>query len=133
MDNLMETAIKAGNFNTLVTAVKAANLLETLSGAGPFTIFAPTDDAFAKLPSGTLEELLKDIPKLTSILTYHIVQGKVTSKDVIKLTSAKTLQGEVITIDTQNGVKINNASVIIKDIEASNGVIHVIDTVILPS
>jgi len=133
MDNLVETAIKAGNFNTLVTAVKAANLVETLSGAGPFTIFAPTDEAFAKLPSGTLEELLKDIPKLTSILTYHIVQGKVTSKDVIKLTSAKTLQGEVITIDTQNGVKINNASVIIKDIEASNGVIHVIDTVILPS
>ena len=114
------------------TAVKAAGLVETLKGDGPFTVFAPTDEAFAKLPEGTVEALLADKEKLTAVLTYHVVAGKVTSKDVAKLDSAKTLQGQEIAIDTSKGVKINDATVIAADIMASNGVIHVIDTVILP-
>jgi len=132
MANIVETAIAAGSFKTLVTAVKAAGLVETLSGKGPFTVFAPTDDAFAKLPAGTVEGLLKDIPKLKSILTYHVVAGKVTAADVMKLKTAKTVQGQNVSIDTKGGVKIEGANVVKADVMADNGVIHVIDKVILP-
>lgn len=132
MKNIVETAIEAGKFNTLVTAVKSAGLVETLSGPGPFTVFAPTDEAFAKLPAGTVESLLQDKAKLTSILTYHVVPGKVMAKDVVNLKSAKTVQGGMLTIDASNGVKVNDSLVTITDIETSNGVIHVIDTVLLP-
>ena len=130
--NIVETAVAAGSFNTLVTAVKAAGLVDVLSGEGPFTVFAPTDEAFAKLPAGTVEALLADKEKLTAILTYHVVAGKVTSSDVAGLTSATTVQGSDLTIDTSYGVKINDAKVVKADIEASNGVIHVIDTVLIP-
>jgi len=133
MKNIVETAIDAGSFKTLVAAVEAANLVDTLTSKGPFTVFAPTDEAFAKLPKGTVESLLKDKAKLTSILTYHVVSGKVMSKDVINLKKAKTVQGQDINIDTKSGVKVNNANVVKADIETSNGVIHVIDTVILPA
>jgi uncharacterized surface protein with fasciclin (FAS1) repeats len=133
MKNIVETAIAAGSFKTLVAAVQAADLVDTLSSKGPFTVFAPTDEAFAKLPKGTVESLLKDKAKLTSILTYHVVSGKVMSKDVMNLKKAKTVQGQDIRIDTKSGVKVNNANVVKVDIETSNGVIHVIDTVILPA
>lgn len=133
MKNIVETAIAAGSFKTLVAAVQAAGLVDTLSSKGPFTVFAPTDEAFAKLPKGTVESLLKDKTKLTSILTYHVVSGKVMSKDVMNLKKAKTVQGQDIMIDTKSGVKVNNANVVKTDIETSNGVIHVIDTVIIPA
>jgi len=132
--DIVETAV-AGNFTTLVAAVKAAGLVETLKGPGPFTVFAPTDEAFAKLPQGTLEMLLKpeNKAKLQSILTYHVVPGKVMARDVMGLHSAKTVEGRNLTIETMNGgVTVNNAHLIKADIVASNGVIHVIDTVILP-
>lgn len=132
--DIVDTAV-AGKFNTLVAAVKAAGLVETLKGSGPFTVFAPTDEAFAKLPAGTVESLLKpeNKAKLQSILTYHVVAGKVMAADVVKLNSAKTVQGQDITIKTMGGgVMVNNAHVVKTDIETSNGVIHVIDTVILP-
>ena len=132
--DIVDTAA-AAKFNTLVAAVKAADLVDTLKGSGPFTVFAPTDEAFAKLPAGTLESLLKpeNKAKLQSILTYHVVPGKVMSQDVVKLDSAKTVQGSSVTIRTANGnVMVNNARVIKADVGASNGVIHVIDTVILP-
>ena len=139
--NIVETAVAAGSFNTLVAAVKAAGLVETLSGAGPFTVFAPTDEAFAKLPKGTVESLLlpENKAKLVSILTYHVVPGKVVSGEVVKLEKAKTVQGQDVSIsvttDTNKKatVKINDASVVKADVAASNGVIHVIDTVILPA
>jgi uncharacterized surface protein with fasciclin (FAS1) repeats len=129
---IVETAVAAGSFETLVAAVKAAGLVDVLSGEGPFTVFAPTDEAFAKLPEGTIEALLADKEKLTAVLTYHVVPGKVKAKDVMKLTSAKTVQGKELTIDTSDGVKVDNATVVKADIEASNGVIHVIDTVLIP-
>ncbi|MFX0096500.1 MAG: fasciclin domain-containing protein [Candidatus Hodarchaeota archaeon] len=132
MKNIVETAIEAGNFKTLVKAVQTAGLVETLSKEGPFTVFAPTDAAFAKLPEGTIETLLKDKERLKAVLTYHVVAGKVMSKDVMGLKSAKTLQGQEVSIDTTKGVKINEATVVKTDIETTNGVIHVIDTVILP-
>lgn len=132
MKNIVETAVAAGSFNTLVTAVKTAGLVETLSGKGPFTVFAPTDDAFAKLPKVTVEGLLKDKKKLTAVLTYHVVPGKLMAKDAVKLSKAKTVQGQEITITTKDGVKVDEAKVIKTDIECSNGVIHVIDSVILP-
>ena len=133
MSNIVETAVAAGSFKTLVAAVQAAGLGATLSGPGPFTVFAPTDDAFAKLPAGTVEGLLKNIPKLTDILTFHVVPGKLMAADVVKLTSAKTVQGQNLTIRSQNaGVMINGAKVITPNIETDNGVIHVIDRVILP-
>ena len=132
MSNIVETATAAGSFKTLVAAVQAAGLGDTLSGPGPFTVFAPTDEAFAELPAGTVEGLLRDIPKLTQILTFHVVPGKLMAADVVKLTSAKTVQGQTVTIDAKNGVKINDAKVITPNIEADNGVIHVIDRVILP-
>jgi len=132
LKNIVETAVDAGSFKTLVKAVKAAGLVQTLSGPGPFTVFAPTDDAFAKLPAGTVEGLLKDKKKLTAVLTYHVVSGKVMAADVVKLRSAKTVQGHAISIDTTDGVKVDGASVVKTDIECTNGVIHVIDSVILP-
>ena len=132
--DIVDTAV-AGNFNTLVAAVKAAGLVDTLKGPGPFTVFAPTDEAFAKLPPGTLETLLKpeNKAKLQSILTYHVVPGKVMAQDVVKLHSAKTVEGQNITIKTMNGgVMVDNAHVTKTDIVTRNGVIHVIDAVILP-
>ncbi|MDH5747384.1 MAG: fasciclin domain-containing protein [Candidatus Bathyarchaeota archaeon] len=132
MKNIVETAIEAGTFKTLVEAVKTADLVKTLSGKGPFTVFAPNDAAFAKLPSGTIERLLKNKEKLTSVLTYHVVPRKVMATDVMKLRRAKTVQGQEISIDTTEGVKISGAKVIKTDIECTNGVIHVIDRVIMP-
>jgi uncharacterized surface protein with fasciclin (FAS1) repeats len=130
--DVVENAIEAGSFKTLATALQAAGLIDTLKGTGPFTVFAPTDEAFAKLPAGTLEALLKDKAKLTAVLTYHVVPGKLMAMDVVKLTEAKTVQGQSIKIGTVGGVKVDNANVVKTDIVASNGVIHVIDTVILP-
>ncbi len=132
MKNIIETAIDNPDFSTLVTAIKAADLVETLSGTGPFTVFAPTNAAFAKIPEATLKAVLQDKEKLASILTYHVVAGAVMSKDVATLTEAKTVQGANIKIDTKNGAMINDAKVITADIECSNGVIHVIDTVLMP-
>jgi len=132
MSNIVEIAISAGSFKTLVTAVQAAGLAETLSGPGPFTVFAPTDEAFAKLPAGTVEGLLADIPRLTQVLTYHVVPGKLMAADVIKLASAKTVQGQSVQIATLNGVQVDGATVVTPNINADNGIIHVIDRVILP-
>ena len=133
--DIVDTAVSAGNFKTLTAALDAAGLVETLKGKGPFTVFAPTDAAFAKLPEGTVKSLLKpeNKQKLTSILTYHVVAGNVKAADVIKLTSAKTLNGQPVTIKTVGGkVMINNATVVKADIATSNGTIHVIDTVLMP-
>ena len=130
--DIVDTAVAAGSFKTLATALQAAGLIETLKGAGPFTEFAPTDEAFAKLPAGTLDALLKDKAKLTAILTYHVVAGKVMAADVVKLKTAKTVQGSNVSIDTTKGVKVDGANVVKTDIACSNGVIHVIDAVILP-
>ncbi|MBR8838994.1 MAG: fasciclin domain-containing protein [Stigonema ocellatum SAG 48.90 = DSM 106950] len=133
MADIIDTAVNAGSFTTLVAAIKAANLVDTLKGAGPFTVFAPTDEAFAKLPAGTVDALLKDIPQLTKILTYHVVAGKVLAADVVKLKSATTVEGEDVKIDASNGVKINDATVVTPDVAADNGVIHIIDTVLIPA
>jgi uncharacterized surface protein with fasciclin (FAS1) repeats len=133
MADIVDTAVSAGSFTTLVAAVKAAGLVDTLKGAGPFTVFAPTDEAFAKLPAGTVEALLKDIPKLKKILTYHVVAGKVMAADVVKLKSAKTVEGSEVKIDATNGVKINDSKVVTPDVAADNGVIHIIDAVLLPA
>jgi len=131
--NIPETAIQAGQFNTLVTALKAADLVEVLAGDGPFTVFAPSDEAFAKLPAGTVEGLLQDKEKLTSVLTYHVVPGKVLAADVVKLSSAKTANGASLSIQVKDGkVFVDNAQVIKTDILCSNGVIHIIDAVVLP-
>ena len=130
--DIVETATAAGSFKTLIAALNAAGLSDTLKGSGPFTVFAPTDEAFAKLPAGTVEALLKDIPKLRSILTYHVGAGQVLAKDVVKLASAKTIQGQALTISTMDGVKVDGARVVQADVLASNGVIHVIDSVVLP-
>lgn len=132
--DIVDTAVAAGSFKTLAAALEAADLIETLKGDGPFTVFAPTDEAFAKLPKGTVESLLKpeNKAKLAGILTYHVVAGKVLAKDVVKLSKAKTVQGSEVKIDATEGVKINDATVTQADVAASNGVIHVIDTVLLP-
>jgi uncharacterized surface protein with fasciclin (FAS1) repeats len=132
--NIVETAVEAGSFTTLVAAVEAAGLVETLSGEGPFTVFAPTDEAFAALPEGTVESLLleENRDQLIAILTYHVVPGAVMSTDLSDGMMAATVQGGEITIDLDNGVMVNDANVVTADIEASNGVIHVIDSVILP-
>jgi uncharacterized surface protein with fasciclin (FAS1) repeats len=134
MPDIVQTAISAGSFNTLVAAVKAAGLVEVLQGDGPFTVFAPTDEAFAALPEGTVEGLLKDKEALSAILTYHVVSGKVMAADVVKLDKAKTVNGQSVMIKTSDkGVMVDNANVVKTDIECSNGIIHVIDAVILPS
>lgn len=130
---IVDLAVADSRFSTLVTAVKAAGLVETLSGDGPFTVFAPTNDAFNKLPKETLDAVLANKEQLTAILTYHVVSGKVMAKDVVGLTSAKTVNGKELSIKvTGNNVMVDNANVIITDLEADNGVIHVIDTVLLP-
>ncbi len=139
MDNTPKTIVDvaAGNpdFSTLVAAVKAAGLVETLSGEGPFTVFAPTNEAFAKLPEGKVDALLADIPTLKKILTYHVVDGKVMAADVVGLDSATTVQGDDVKIAVVDGkVKLNDSAMVTAtDLEASNGVIHVIDTVLIPS
>lgn len=133
--DIVDTAAGAGQFTTLVAAVKAAGLVETLKGPGPFTVFAPTDAAFAKLPAGTVETLLKpeNKAKLVEILTYHVVPGKVMSGDLAgKKTEAKTVEGSMVMIDATDGVSVNDAKVVKADVPASNGVIHVIDTVLMP-
>jgi uncharacterized surface protein with fasciclin (FAS1) repeats len=137
MADIVDTAVAAGSFKTLVAAVTAASLVDTLKSKGPFTVFAPNDEAFAELPKGTVEGLLKDIPKLTAVLTYHVVPGKVMAADVVKLKTAKTVQGQEVKIDASKwhlhkNVKINDAEVIKADIVTDNGVIHVIDKVLLP-
>jgi uncharacterized surface protein with fasciclin (FAS1) repeats len=133
--DIVDTAVAAGSFKTLAAALKAAGLVDTLKGEGPFTVFAPTDEAFAKLPAGTVDTLLKpeNKAKLTSILTYHVVPGTVMAADVMKMKTAKTVEGESLKITTANGkVMIDTATVTKADIAASNGVIHVIDTVLMP-
>ncbi len=131
--DIVDTAVAAGSFKTLATELKAAGLVETLKSDGPFTVFAPTDETFAKLPDGTLESLLKDKTKLTAVLTYHVVPGKVMAADVVKLKSTKTLQGSPVTIKASGkGVKVDDANVVKTDIACNNGVIHVIDAVLIP-
>src|SRR5271157_5496216 len=132
-NDIVDTAVSAGSFKTLAAALQAAGLVDTLKGKGPFTVFAPTDEAFAKLPPGAVEDLLKpeNKEKLRAILLYHVVPGKVTAKQVVKLTSAKTAEGQPLTIKVEDGkVMVDNATVVKADVEASNGVIHVIDTVL---
>lgn len=134
--DIVDTAAVAGQFKTLVAAVEAAGLVDTLKGDGPFTVFAPTDEAFAKLPDGTVDDLLKpeNKDKLIAILTYHVVPGKIMSGDISgKSTEVKTVQGDMLSVDATNGVKVDEAKVVKADIDASNGVIHVIDTVVMPN
>jgi uncharacterized surface protein with fasciclin (FAS1) repeats len=131
--DIIDTAKSAGSFNTLVTAIDAAGLTETLKSKGPFTVFAPTDEAFAKLPAGTVEALLKDKEKLTKILTYHVVAGEVMSKDV-KPGKVKTVEGNMLNVTKGSyGIKVDDAKVVTADVQASNGVIHIIDTVVIPN
>ena len=129
--DIVDVAAKAGNFNTLVTAVKAAGLVDTLKGPGPFTVFAPTDAAFAKVPKAKLDALLADKAALTKVLTYHVVPGKVMAADV-KAGKVKTVEGQELTVTTKGGVMVDNAKVVATDVAASNGVIHAIDTVLMP-
>ena len=131
-DTIVDIAVADGNFGTLVTALQATGLDSALAGDGPFTVFAPTDEAFAKLPEGTVEGLLQDKDKLAAILRYHVVSGKVMAAEVTALSEAESLSGKMLAIDASNGVKIGTATVVKADIEASNGVIHVIDTVLIP-
>jgi uncharacterized surface protein with fasciclin (FAS1) repeats len=136
MHDIIDTAVAAGSFKTLASAVTAAGLVDTLKGTGPFTVFAPSDEAFAKLPAGTLESLLKDIPKLKAILTYHVVSGKVMAADVLKMDgqAAATVNGATLKVSTTGGVKLNGETNVVKtDIECTNGVIHVVDAVLLPA
>ncbi len=135
MHDIIDTAVAAGNFKTLAAALAAAKLVDTLKGTGPFTVFAPTDEAFAKLPAGTVDALLKDVPKLKSILTYHVVGGKVMAADVMKMDgkTAKTVNGADVTVSTEGGVKLNGTVGVTKtDIACTNGVIHVVDSVLMP-
>ena len=130
--DIVDTAVAAGSFKTLVSALQAAGLVETLKGKGPFTVFAPTDEAFGKIPKADLDALLKDKAKLTRVLTYHVVPGQVMAADVVKLKEAKTVEGQSVKIDAASGVSVDGARVVKADVVASNGVIHVIDSVILP-
>jgi uncharacterized surface protein with fasciclin (FAS1) repeats len=132
MPTIVDIAVQAGSFKTLVQAVQAAGLVETLSGEGPFTVFAPTDEAFAQIPQETLQAVLADKEKLTAILTYHVVPGRLMAADVVRSTQLQTVQGQSITVSTEGGVRVDDANVIQTDIEADNGVIHVIDKVIMP-
>ncbi len=131
--DIVTTAVENGSFTTLAAALQAAGLVEALKGEGPFTVFAPVDAAFAKLPAGTVDGLLADIPKLKAILTYHVVAGKYLSTDIKAKTSLKTLEGHSITVDPSNGVKVGDANVVMPDVQCTNGVIHVIDAVLLPA
>lgn len=130
--DIVDTAVSAGQFNTLVTALQKAGLVDTLKGKGPFTVFAPTDEAFAKIPKAQLDALLADKDKLVAVLTYHVVPGKVMAKDV-KAGEVRTVQGSTVTVTTAGGVKVDDANVVKTDISADNGVIHVIDAVVLPN
>jgi len=131
--DIVDTAVAAGSFKTLAAALQAAGLIDALKGTGPFTVFAPTDDAFAKLPAGTVDALLKDIPRLTKILKYHVISGRFTAKDVAAVKTLPTLEGGLLAIDSTNGVKVEGANVVSPDIQASNGTIHVIDRILLPA
>jgi uncharacterized surface protein with fasciclin (FAS1) repeats len=131
MPDIVDIAVSAGSFETLVTAVKAAGLVETLKSPGPFTVFAPNDEAFAKLPPGTIQTLVQNIPQLTRILKYHVVSGKLTKADLEKMSSVTSVEGSPIRIDCSDAFEVKNATVVAADIEADNGVIHVIDNVIL--
>ena len=131
--NIIETAVNAGNFSTLADAIESAGLAETLNGAGPFTVFAPSDEAFEKIPEKIRAAIIADKDALTELLTYHVVSGEVTAADVAKLDSATTVQGSSISFDTSNGVKVDGANVVAADIRATNGIIHVIDTVMVPN
>lgn len=131
MADIVDIAVDAGSFKTLVTAVQAAGLVDTLKSPGPFTVFAPTDDAFAKLPPGTIQTLVQNIPQLTRILKYHVVPGKLMKADLAKLSSVTSVESSPIKIDCSDGFEVKNATVVAPDIEADNGIIHVIDTVLL--
>lgn len=134
MANLVETAVNAGDFNTLIQAVQTAKLVDTFTSSGSFTLFAPTDEAFAKLPQGTLDALMQDIPKLQKILMYHVASGDVRSDDLVQIEEATTLEGSIVAIESENSVlKVNNANILKTDILADNGVIHVIDAVLMPA
>jgi uncharacterized surface protein with fasciclin (FAS1) repeats len=134
MADLVETAVQAGTFNTLVQALQAAGIADTIKTPGPFTVFAPTDDAFAKLPEGTLDSLLDDIPKLKKIVAYHVTFGDVISDDLIQIDEAETLEGSIVAIESaSDGIKVNDAYVIKTDILTDNGVIHIIDSVLMPA
>lgn len=134
MADVVETAVNAGNFNTLVQAAQAAGLVDTLTSPGPITVFAPTDDAFAKLPEGTLDALLQDIPKLKKIVAYHVAFGDVRSDDLVQIDEAETVEGSVLAVESVDGkIKINDANVLKTDILADNGVIHIIDEVLMPA
>ena len=132
MADIVDTAVNIGSFSILVTALKAAGLVDTLKGKGPFTVFAPTDEAFEKWPNGTVNRLLKNIPKLKQILTYHVISGKVMAADFTQLKSATTVEGSVVRLDDSKGFKVNNSTVTTPDVAADNGVIHTIDTVLTP-
>ncbi|MEH2177991.1 fasciclin domain-containing protein [Nostoc sp.] len=132
MADIVDVAVTAESFKTLVAAVQAAGLVETLKSPGPFTVFAPNDDAFAKLPAGTIQTLLQNIPQLTRILKYHVVPGKLLQSDLAQLGTVNSVEGSPIKIDSSDGFEVKNATVLAADIEADNGVVHVIDTVILP-
>ncbi|GIV13847.1 MAG: fasciclin domain-containing protein [Armatimonadetes bacterium] len=132
MPTIVDVAVSAGKFNTLVQAVQAAGLVDALNGEGPFTVFAPTDEAFAQIPADTLQAVLNNKEQLTAILTYHVVPGKLMAADVVRSSQLQTLQGQSITVSTEGGVKVDDANVIQTDIEADNGVIHVIDRVMMP-
>ncbi|NET03890.1 MAG: fasciclin domain-containing protein [Symploca sp. SIO2B6] len=131
MANIVDIAVSAGNFKTLLTAVEIAGLVETLKGSGPFTVFAPNDDAFAKLPPGTIQTLVQNIPQLTRILTYHVVPAKLTRADLAKLDSVISIEGSPIPIHASDGFEVKNSTVVAADIEADNGIIHVLEQVIL--
>lgn len=133
MADIVETAVNAGTFNTLVKAVEATELVEILKSPGPYTVFAPTDEAFAKLPEGTLDSLLQDIPKLKRILTYHVAFGDVRAEDLMQIEEAQTVEGSIVAIDSSEGIKVNDAKVVKTDVLADNGVIHVIDSVLIPA
>ena len=134
MNTIVQTAVENGSFTTLVTALTAAGLVDTLSGPGPFTVFAPTDAAFAKIPTETLNAVLADKAQLTKILTYHVVSGKVMASDVMGMSSAPTIEGSEVTVKVVDGkVMINDATVVMADVECTNGVIHVIDSVLMPA
>jgi len=133
MADIIETAKNAGSFNTLLKALEAADLVDLLKSPGSYTVFAPVDDAFAKLPEGTLDSLLQDIPKLKKILTYHVVFGDVRTDNLVELEEAETVEGSIVAIDTSNGYKVNDAVVLTPDVIADNGVIHIIDSILMPA
>lgn len=133
MADIVETAVNAGTFNTLVKAAEAAEVVELLKSPGPYTVFAPTDEAFASLPEGTLDSLLQDIPKLKRIVLYHVAFGDVRAEDLMQITEAETVEGSIVAVESSNGIKVNDANVLKTDMLTDNGVIHVIDAVLIPA